>query len=529
MDPKNASPKHISPPARHRAEEATSSAVTDYVGRIARQRIYHGADIERVSVPFSEFQQLARRVRPSVLLPALAALTLANVTGTPGQRLNLTAPPWAVAVAARENILRGNEYRSDKIDGDYLRRLFNAHNDIADPDTASDDDIDVLALLTRIVYDQFPYNESIFEELSRTHALMVEGANNLDLEVLNDDNTWERLVGAPLGQAVGATFFLQVGANVNAGWYDTTWLDRPDVQNIYDKWPRAVIEQRAAALTSTVAEFKTAYEQAPKPPAGHERYAYNPLVARPFIHMPDGRALAPQPRLILRTITPGGLYYRGMNEYGSPFARDLGKLTERYVGELLANLDPESELHPEIRYGKGNGQASTDWFLVLPSVVVMFEVKSARYGLLDRAAVPGYENSVIGLLNKAINQLAKTNEHLDNHHDRFKHIPNDRPRVGIIVTGEPYYLANSTWMRDRVAPSPIPTIVASLRDIEHLAGLPLHQVEAQLVAIANDPERSTWNLSTALKDNPEQGRSPVLQRAWDNYPWLEEEPDTTST
>lgn len=497
----------------------TSTAVTAYVSRVVRNRPHHSIGVARPTISFREFRQFVRQVRPSVLLPALALVTLAEYTGPYAEWKKYTAPPWAVALAARESILWGNEHRGDTIDGDYLRRLFNAYNNIVEPALKTEDEVDVLAILTRLVYDQFPYGESIFEEVSRTHALMVEGAETLDLEVLNDPEAWVRMVGSPVGQAVGATFFLQTAANVNAGWYDEKWLDRPDLQDVYDLWPRAVIEQRAADLTHTVETFKADYERAPKPPAGYERFAYNPLSARPFVQMPDGRILAPQPRLILRTITPGALYYRGMQVHGEPFARDLGKMTERYVGELLTSIAPAPEVHPEVRYGKGNGQASTDWFLVLPRAVVMFEVKSARYGLLERAAVPGYENRVTSLLEKALGQLAVTSEHLDNGHERFTHIPNDRPRVGIVVTAEPYYLANSGWMRDRLKPTPFPTLIASLRDIEHLCGLPLHQVEAQLVAIANDPERSTWNLSSALSGHPEQGRSPVLQRAWDNYPW----------
>lgn len=494
----------------------TSAAVNGYLNRIVTNRPHHSVGVARPTVPFGEFRQLVRRIRPSVLLPALAALTLAEFTGPYADWMRFTAPPWAVAAAARESILWGNEHRGDTIDPEYLRRLFNTYSNISEPKPDPGDGVDALAMLTRLAYDQFPYSESIFEEVSRTHALMVEGAETLDLEVLNEPDAWVRMVGAPVGQAVGATFLLQTAANVNAGWYDQRWLDRPDLQPLYDLWPRAVIEQRAADLTHTVGTFKADYES--KPSVGDERFGYNPLTARPFLCMPDGRSLAPQPRLILRTVTPGSLYYRGMDIYGEAFGRDLGKMTERYVGQLLTNIAPTPEVHPEVRYGKGNGQASTDWFLVLPSAVVMFEVKSSRYGLRERAAVPGYESRITTLLSKALGQLAVTSERLDDGHQRFAHVPSDRPRVGIIVTAEPYYLANSGWMRDRLKPTPFPTLIASLRDLERLTALPLDQVESQLLAIANDPERSTWNLANSLQGIP-VGPNPVLQRAWDIYPW----------
>ena len=498
-------------------EVRTGKAVSEYARIVARQRPY-GHTPERRSIRFAEFRQLVRRYRPSDLLPALGALALVGGEPPFSPQLLRNAPPWAIALAARESILWGNEYRREGVTADDLRVVFNAHNSIHEGDVAPST-TGLLSMLTRLAYEQFPYQESIFEEVSRSHALLVDGIGEIDAEVL-DEGAWHRLLGAPLGQIVGATFFLQVAATKNSGWFDHKWLDRDDLQPLYARWPRHVIEQRAEQLSSSFEDFRTAYESVPHPPIGYERYAYNPLVARPFVRMADGRLLAPQPRLVLRTVSPSGLYYRGIKEFGTPFARDLARLTERYVGEQLASIDDSIELHPEIVYGKPE-QKSIDWFLVLPSVVIMFEVKSARSGLLDRAAVDGFESRAKILFDKAITQLERSSEALDNRLTAFAHIPPGLPRIGIIVTGEPYYLANSTWMRDLLKQVPFPTLTASLRGIEFLAGLPLHEVERQLVEIANDPERSTWNLGNAIEDAPEHRGNKLLQRAWDSYPWLD--------
>lgn len=500
-------------------EGSARGAVSDYMGMVARHRHWRTGPTRRESLSFKEFRQIVRRYRPSDLLPALAELSLAG--GEPPYEGNTLGgvPPWATALAARESVLWGNEHRDAEVTGDSLRIIINAHNNIYEGAPAPDAG-GVLDIMTRLAYEQFPYQESIFEEVSRSHALMVEGAAEIPVEVL-DDGAWNRLLGAPLGEVVGATFFLQVAANSNMGWFDHAFLDRDDLQALYDRWPRTVIEERATQLSSTFDEFRAAYEAVPHPPAGYERYAYNPLIKRPFLRMPDGRLLAPQPRLILRTVSPGALYYRGMDEFGQPFSRDLGNLTEHYVGKQLRAIEPPPELHPEIVYREAKSEKkSIDWFLVLPSAVIMFEVKSARFGLLDRAAFGGYQDKVKTLLNKAIEQLERSSMALDDGNPLFAHIPNDRPRVGVIVTGEPYYLANSPWTRHLLNETPFPTLTASVRDIEFLAGLPLDEVEGQLVRIANDPDRSTWSLGNAL-DKAAGTRSPVLQRAWDSYPWPE--------
>ena len=112
---------------RAEMERRTGEAVNHYTRMIARQRST-GVQGNRRVVRFNEFRQVARRQSPSVLLPALAALTLGS---DPFERpTNLaTCPPWAVALAARESILWSNEHRGDDLDGNDLRILFNTHND----------------------------------------------------------------------------------------------------------------------------------------------------------------------------------------------------------------------------------------------------------------------------------------------------------------------------------------------------------------------------------------------------------------
>ena len=84
-------------------------------------------------------------------------------------------PPWATALAARESLLWGNEHRCTDVTSDSLRLIINAHNDISDGDPAPGEG-GLLDIMIRLAYEQFPYQEWIFEEVSRSHALMVEGA-----------------------------------------------------------------------------------------------------------------------------------------------------------------------------------------------------------------------------------------------------------------------------------------------------------------------------------------------------------------
>ena len=434
----------------------------------------------------------------------------------------LGSPPWAIATIARESILRGNDYRRASVDDHALVAVFNAHNNI-DEDLSQDS---IAPFLVRMSYEQFPYQESDYEEVCRSHAMLVEGAAEIPTEVLGE-RAWIDVFGAPLDHVVGATFFLHAAASLHAGWVYPSWFDRDDLQPLYDVWPKTVIEHRLDGLTSTFDEFKAAYKAAHDEvgelPPGFERYAYNPLVRRPFVRMPGGGILAPQPRLILRTVSPGSLYYAAISKLDQPFGRDLGDLTQHYVGKQLKSIDPNVVVHPEITYYVGKQEMrSVDWFIDLPSVLVMVEVKSARFGLLERAGFGGYEDNVRRLLGKAAAQLQRSADAIDQGKPEFGHLPQGKPRIGFIVTGEPYYLGNSSWFRELIAEPPsFPTLVASLREIEHLAELELSDVEEQLTVIANDPEKSTWSLSTAIDTGLKVRDNTVLRRAWNSYPWPE--------
>lgn len=500
-------------------ESGRAEAADEYLSMVHRHqsRPWRGGRERERRVPFGDFRQEVRKYRPSELLPVLAQLAVIGADKpVPGPLLS-SLPPWGIALIARESVLWSNEHRHAPVSAESIRRLINTHNDLYNPDEDTDDPGWALDLMIRLAFEQFPYQESIFEEVARPHALFVEGAAEVDVEVLSE-GAWEQVLGAPLGEVVGATFFLQVAANANNGLFDPAWLDRDDLQPVFDLWPREMIEARAGQLSSTVEDFRTAYEATPHPPDGYERYAYNPLTRRPFVRMPDGRLIAPQPRLILRTVSPGALYYAGIEKFGSAFARDLGHLTEHYVGRLLRENNA-AEVHPEVTYTHAKQPVkSIDWFLVLPGLVVLFEVKSARFGLLERAAFGDYRTKVGSLMNKATRQLVRTSTAMDESVAEFDHIPTDRPRIGIVVTGEPHYLANSLWMREMLDTAPFPTLTASIREIEALSALPLDEIERQLLAVANDADRSTWNLANSL-DTSHSDHHPLLQRAWDSYPW----------
>ncbi len=54
--------------------------------------------------------------------------------------------------------------------------------------------------------------------------------------------------------------------------------------------------------------------------------------------------------------------------------------------------------------------------------------------------------------------------------------------------------------------------------------LPPETIEERLPAIVSDPDRSTWSLGNGLSPHAD-ARNPILDAAWESYPWLIEPGD----
>lgn len=474
------------------------------------------------SVPYAAFSQACRAFKPSELLPALARISAAQGEPPYSDAIKHRLPPWGLAAAARDSLLYGNEFRDKSADVRAVERLMRTFNISGVPPESSLRRPDLfIALMTRFTYEQFPYQESMYEEVSRSHAMLIEGLEQVATEVVTQAAIAEMLGGIPLRQAVGATFLLQVGAFQNGGVYDPSWLDLEHFMPVLELYPRASIEVMAARLTTTPSGFREAFQAHSVGTAETARFDYNPLVATPFVDMGDGVPVAPAARLILRSVTPGSLYYAGIAKYGADFAKELGYLFEYYVGRQLKLIET-AEVHPEVSYGKGGGLRSVDWFVVLPGLVVLVEVKSRRLTAAAQAGDEGLLSVLSNTLGKARVQLTRTVEQLAEGNAAFAHIPTDRPMLALVITSEPFYTGAAYLMEHEVAVisegslADVPVAVASARELEWLVthGADVEGILLDLIATRGDGVVSLRHVGK--RDGTE---NPILSKAWESYPW----------
>ncbi|MFI4991433.1 MAG: hypothetical protein ACHQHO_11040 [Solirubrobacterales bacterium] len=474
-----------------------------------------------ISTRYSDFVQRVRRHRTSELLIALAAtsIRLFEQEAWMADRARL---PWAIAAAAKASIVVGNEHRSAGVTDRDVLEICAAYNALDTPlaNVPAGVADTVGALLVRTSYEQFPYQQSHFEEISRLGALF-ENVEELPTEIL-DLALIERVLGCPLEEFVVAGFVLAISAQANAGFFDPDWRALREGPNSIDRhFPidtvRRVFEQQFLASFEQIRADAKRFEQ-PNPLLSH--HEFNPLVSRPFVTLPDGRHIAPQPHFVFQRLSSSALYYAAIVELNAEqteaFTRDVGRVCEDYVGRQL-RLIPNATVTPEIVYD--DEKRSVDWFVVFDELVVLVEVKSTRMSHLARMGADRLKDDVDRCLGKAYKQVSRTDGLLADGHAAFAEIPTDRPRLAIIVTLEPYWAANSPFIAEFLPESPIPTTVASVRALERLVDV-LRTVGGPdpLTQVLDDPDRRTWNLENALPET-EVPKNPILDAAWSRFPF----------
>ena len=410
---------------------------------------------------------------------------------------------------ARQSVLHYNKHRHSGTPTEHdFAKLYNCFNNVYE----SEDDPSISDIMTPLVYEQFGYGESEFEELSRVWALFGD-------PTLGTPIPWDEVFGMVLGEVGRAALFLHAWVTHNAGYIDIALLDAPHMQDVFERvLPRNDAENLIRHFTTTIESARSLSTQTLAVPRNWQRFAFNPFVARPLIDLGTGGVYAPQSMLVSRAIFPTNLYYVGMKQWGLPFAENLGARVEQYVGRQL-RLIAGDHVEGEITYDKGD--KSIDWIWVTDKAVVLIECKSARMTLGAKAADASLGAVVARSLGKAREQIDRTATLIHERHPAFVHIPDDRPIIGLIVTAEPFYFGNAGILPEYGAHGSTSTQVASLRELEHFVCLEEGEAIGLLQSVLADAEKRTWSLASVMKDLREVGKNPILEAAWKHYEYLD--------
>lgn len=471
------------------------------------------ANVYRDNISDAEYVARVRRHSPSSLLPLIAQTSAqywqpSSWLKSPYRKYT----PWALADIARVALVSGNENRSAATQEDLLHCCA-AYVAMNDPELASDSPDSLTSFFLRITSEQ-NYNQTPYNEVGRTVALFENTQASKELKVIRPG--WDaELFGCTLSQYTGAGFFVQATAANNGGRFSAEWFNNPQLEPITAVLPSQVL---AAAVdqnfVGTTGWFRS--KRVTTPADNYRRFTFNPLLARPVVAGISNELLVPSILLVLRKISPLGVYYAGAKKWGNSFTDDVGDLFEQYVGRQLATI-PNAQVRPEIVYDKG-GKRSVDWIVVCAAVVILVEVKSVRPTEPVRMGTADAGAELRRMLGKAYKQINTTDDLIAAQHPAFAHIPADLTRIGLIVTMERFDLANARPIQDLLEVTPnIPTTVAASEDIERLVTIEGTDVGAFLQNFVGDPTMND-GISNALAEM-KLGRNSVLDQAWDTYEW----------
>lgn len=453
-------------------------------------------------IRYIHFREEVRKYNPNDLIPFLAAQAARHQDLTTAWDDNWPTgfPPWFFAAAARDSLVYGNKYRHrDMAEADYvnMRNLFTESHDNP-KDGASMTEEDLAVMLGRYTYEQFPYQSSVMEELARPYILFSD-TDVPEKYRRPEPDEWEEILGGTIEQALGASFIIFVGVMQNNGVFDPAVFTADWYSQIEHVVPAEVGLRVLDLLSATVEEARDDGRSAPELPDYLQRYSYNPLVRTPLIDIGDGFRYAPQPQFVLRAMTTENLYYRGIRQWEGDFGAALGMRVQAYTGRQLRHTG-EHTVIDEFRWEqkRRGGVDSSDWFLITPQMTVLIECKSARPGYTAKAGTPDGVKQANAVLGKAFGQIRSNADEIRTGNPAYSHIPTDRPLVGLVVTAEPFYTANTPPVR-QVLPDPgIPILTISLRELELLAAMSPSEVGAGLEAIVANDDLYTWPLMKAL-------------------------------
>lgn len=467
------------------------------------------------SILDDEYVARVRRHAPSSLIPLLAAAAAKySAPGSWHRSPWLKFTPWALADIARVSLVSGNEHRAPATLDDLLRCCA-AYVAVRDPELSADDPESLTGFMLRITSEQLSYEQSPFHLAGRTAALFQDTQPTKSLQVVRPG--WDaELLGCTLSQYVGTGVFIHAAATKNEGRFSAEWFNQPDLTAITAVLPHDLLARITDGnFVASTQWFRSRREQASS--GAYRRFNFNPLLDKPVVAGIGTELLIPVPAQLFRKISPLGLYYSGVKKWENRFSEDVGDLFEQYVGRQL-RLVPNSEVHPEIVYDKDN-KRSVDWIVVCEDTVILVEVKSIRPTKDIRLGNPNAVNEFKRMLGRAFKQLNTTDELIARKHPRFAHIPSNLPRVALIVTMEPFEVANAKPILDfqEVAPN-IPTNVCASSDLELLVTLQDQDVGQFLMGLLTDESRPGYQISTGLTDHA-LGRNAVLDEAWASYEW----------
>jgi len=403
-------------------------------------------------------------------------------------------------------------------------------DDVNDPDDGSSERVG--RMLTRIMFEQFPGQRPVMREVARTLLLfgrVAEQPEGFVPEAMGPDWFTTMTNGLPLEAYVESVLLIAIVAEASEGAFDPDWINRPPLSDLGDVFtPEHIQRTFNEHLVTTVDAFKRANRQRQDSvSAPQKKYAFNPLADTPFVEGIAPMPVAPWVQAVIAKALPPAIYHLALPTLQQGFTRDLGMVFQHYAGRQLNLIDSPRTVLPEVAYGtKRNRRDSCDWFLDLPELLVLIECKARQPNEALRVRANDWLDSIAGSIGKGIRQLDRSNCDIHAISTEHPRIDATKPRIGLVVTLEPFFINQNWFIWDHLERSKFPVGVVSIAELESLVMLDPDELQKELLAAAHAAQRNDAPHEQLLLLNPAleaaEGReNSLLSQTWHSINLLE--------
>jgi len=414
---------------------------------------------------------------------------------------------FVLAGIARTALIAGNEYRSTPVaESDIVemaRLQIEVHNPPLNPNRSL---ADLRPMMNRIAYEQFGFQVCPHQELGRVLPIL---GDSLDPGSGPSEDDWRRELGCTVEQFVRLGFSLEAISVRRDGRLSGSLLGSAALAEALAPMPVAdAMKVIRGWLSMALDGYREEGLKWQRP--GLEKWCFNPLVERPLVAVGDA-LVCPVPSLVSYRVSLRGLYFIGMQLWGSAFSDALGLRFEKYVKYQLELLQ-HATVYGEFVCGKPE-KKTVDCIVVTEEAVVLVEVKISRPIEGLRLGECAGEEDAQRKLVQAYDQIEATKALLDDCVPELDCIPKDRGVFGLAVFLEPFHLAGTPFYKDLVGQRSLPIRPIAASDVESLASYCRRcQDIGKRLGKAIESE-GHGGLSLAW-EGLSAGKNPILRCAW---------------
>lgn len=481
-------------------------------------------------LPYHTLDDLIAEIRqypPGDLLPRVRRMAdEVKAAGPPGLRITLPhelrsglwteilVAPYLLALVARLSLLVGERLAPGSIDDVRFLRILAMGCDLYDPSTRGK----AAQLIFKTMYEQAPYQESVWQSIPRALLLYEEAGSLVNDEQFGIVREFEALTGITIRDFLMLGFALFSQMMTDPVLYPLGgWHSKEPVLNalLTTEKKRRLLQLVAADQT----RFRRLNEEMGYSASKPGRYEFNALFRYPVADLGSGKCVVPLMDLLAMRLYDAPFHEiadRHRTTEGNAFRTYFGRVFQEYVGLLLKDAFDPAVVVPE---AGPNPPGPVDWLVRLGNAVALVECRTSDFSVTTKASgdMSLIESDLKRIAQQTVAKLPEKQTAIMAAADEMDLGDVSRCHL-LVVTKEPLLpVPMIRGMINEQLPGPIAYHLLSVDDFEQL--IALQDVDSILSekAEAEEIDKDFRTFFFERRSRYQFRRNPLLDRTFDEY------------